>query len=208
MIRLVACLAALSAASALTPPKLKSLARRPGASNKLVDAADVVPRGGAGGFGKFTSLWRETDGIILVYFWAAPYVLAAISPFGLWREIFGKILRNVYLTNADGEKAYIRWEILWILGSLTNTYIIMSEATQPVRLRRCALTWAITFTCCVLKFAAEKQRGWLEGDEANYVFAQLVHAGVALSCYAILLVEVNNSRLQASRTQGSLGAGT
>ena len=154
-------------------------------SHKLVDAAvEVVPRGGAGGLGKFTSLWRETDGIILVYFWAAPYVLAAISPFGLWREIFGKILRNVYLTNADGEKAYIRWEILWILGSLTNTYIIMSEATQPVRLRRCALTWAITFTCCVLKFAAEKQRGWLEGGEANYVFAQLVHAGVALSCYA------------------------
>ena len=35
-----------------------------------------------------------------------------------------------------------------------------------------------------LKFAAEKQRGWLKGDEANYVFAQLVHAGVALSCYA------------------------
>ena len=136
------------------------------------------------GLGKFTSLWRETDGIILVYFWAAPYVLAAISPFGLWREIFGKILRNVYLTNADGEKAYIRWEILWILGSLTNTYIIMSEASQPARLRRCALTWAITFTCCVLKFAAEKQRGWLKGDEANYVFAQLVHAGVALSCYA------------------------
>ena len=32
MIRLVACLAAVSAASALTPPKLKSLARRgPGA---------------------------------------------------------------------------------------------------------------------------------------------------------------------------------
>ena len=106
MIRLVACLCTVSAASALTPPKLKSLAhRRPGASYKLVDAADVVPRGGGGGLGKFTSLWRETDGIILVYFWATPYVLAAISPFGLWREFFGKILRNVYLTNADGEKA-------------------------------------------------------------------------------------------------------
>ena len=185
MVRLVACLCTVSAASALTPPKLKSLARSgPGASHKLVDAALDVPRGGGGGLGKFTSLWRETDGIILVYFWAAPYVLAAISPFGLWREFFGKILRNVYLTNADGEKAYIRWEILWILGSLTNTYILMGEASQPERLRRCALTWAITFTCCVLKFAAEKQRGWLEGGEANYVFAQLVHAGVALSCYA------------------------
>ena len=175
MIRLLAVLVITSTA-ALSPPR-RGLARRAG---KQVDAALDVARGG----GKFTSLWRETDGIILVYFWAAPYVLAAISPFGLWREIFGKILRNVYLTNADGEKAYIRWEILWILGSLTNTYIIMSEASQPVRLRRCALTWAITFTCCVLKFAAEKQRGWLKGDEANYVFAQLVHAGVALSCYA------------------------
>ena len=175
MIRLLAVLVITSTA-ALSPPR-RGLARRAG---KQVDAALDVARGG----GKFSSLWRETDGIILVYFWAAPYVLAAISPFGLWREIFGKILRNVYLTNADGEKAYIRWEILWILGSLTNTYIIMSEASQPVRLRRCALTWAITFTCCVLKFAAEKQRGWLKGDEANYVFAQLVHAGVALSCYA------------------------
>ena len=175
MIRLLAVLVITSTA-ALSPPR-RGLARRAG---KQVDAALDVARGG----GKFTSLWRETDGIILVYFWAAPYVLAAISPFGPWREIFGKILRNVYLTNADGEKAYIRWEILWILGSLTNTYIIMSEASQPVRLRRCALTWAITFTCCVLKFAAEKQRGWLKGDEANYVFAQLVHAGVALSCYA------------------------
>ena len=175
MIRLLAVLVITSTA-ALSPPR-RGLARRAG---KQVDAALDVARGG----GKFTSLWRETDGIIFVYFWAAPYVLAAISPFGLWREIFGKILRNVYLTNADGEKAYIRWEILWILGSLTNTYIIMSEASQPVRLRRCALTWAITFTCCVLKFAAEKQRGWLKGDEANYVFAQLVHAGVALSCYA------------------------
>ena len=75
MIRLVACLA-VSAASALTPPKLNSLARRgPGASHKLIDAAiEVVPRGGAGSLAKFTSLWRETDGIILVYFWAAPYV--------------------------------------------------------------------------------------------------------------------------------------
>ena len=179
MIRLVACLAAASAASALSPPR-RGLARRSGISK----AAALDVRGGGGGLGKFASLWRETDGIIIVYFWSAPYVLAAISPFGLWREFFGKILRNVYLTNADGEKAYIRWEILWILGSLTNTYIIMSEASQPVRLRRCALTWAITFTCCVLKFAAEKQRGWLEGGEANYVFAQLVHAGVALSCYA------------------------
>ena len=183
MIRLVACLAAVSAASALTPPKLKSLAhRRPGASYKLVDATLDVPRGGGGGLGKFTSLWRETDGIILVYFWAAPYVLAAISPFGLWREFFGKILRNVYLTNADGEKAYIRWEILWILGSLTNTYILMGEASQPERLRRCALTWAVTFTAAALKFAAEKQRGWLE--DHGYVTAQLVHLGVALSCYA------------------------
>ena len=183
MIRLVACLAAVSAASALTPPKLKSLAhRRPGASYRLVDATLDVPRGGGGGLGKFTSLWRETDGIILVYFWAAPYVLAAISPFGLWREFFGRILRNVYLTNADGEKAYIRWEILWILGSLTNTYIVMSEASQPERLRRCALTWAVTFTAAAIKFAAEKQRGWLE--DGGYVTAQLVHLGVALSCYA------------------------
>ena len=182
MIRLVACRLAVSSASALTPQKLKSLARRPGASHKLVDAALDVPRGGAGGLGKFTSLWRETDGIIIVYFWSAPYVLAAISPFGLWRKFFGKILRNVYLTNADGEKAYIRWEILWILGSLTNTYIVMSEASQPERLRRCALTWAVTFTAAALKFAAEKQRGWLE--DGGYVTAQLVHLGVALSCYA------------------------
>ena len=183
MIRLVACLCTASAASALTPPKLKSLAHRgPGASYKLVDAAIDVPRGGGGGLGKFTSLWRETDGIIIVYFWSAPYALAAISPFGLWREFFGKILRNVYLTNADGEKAYIRWEILWILGSLTNTYILMGEASQPERLRRCALTWAVTFTAAALKFAAEKQRGWLE--DGGYVTAQLVHLGVALSCYA------------------------
>ena len=30
----------------------------------------------------------------------------------------------------------------------------------------------------------EQTGGCREGDEANYVFAQLVHAGVALSCYA------------------------
>jgi hypothetical protein len=108
--------------------------------------------------------------------------LAAISPFGLWREFFGKILRSVYVTPKKGERAYIRWEILWILGSLTNTYIVMSEASQPERLRRCALTWAITFTAAALKFAAEKQRGWLE--DGGYVTAQLVHLGVALSCYA------------------------
>ena len=173
MIRILALLAITSTA-ALSPPR-QGLARRVG---KQVDAALDVARGG----GKFTSLWRETDGIILVYFWAAPYVLAAISPFGLWREFFGKILRNVYLTNADGEKAYIRWEILWILGSLTNTYILMGEASQPERLRRCALTWAVTFTAAAIKFAAEKQRGWLE--DGGYVTAQLVHLGVALSCYA------------------------
>ena len=175
MIRLLSLLA-ITTAAALSVPR-RGLADRAG---KQVDAALDVARGG----GKFTSLWRETDGIILVYFWSAPYVLAAISPFGLWREFFGRILRNVYVTPKKGERAYIRWEILWILGSLTNTYVLMGEASQPVRLRRCALTWAITFTCCVLKFAAEKQRGWLKGDEANYVFAQLVHAGVALSCYA------------------------
>ena len=173
MIRILALLAITSTA-ALSPPR-RGLARRVG---KQVDAALDVARGG----GKFTSLWRETDGIILVYFWAGPYVLAAISPFGLWREFFGKILRNVYLTNADGEKAYIRWEILWILGSLTNTYILMGEASQPERLRRCALTWAVTFTAAAIKFAAEKQRGWLE--DHGYVTAQLVHLGVALSCYA------------------------
>jgi hypothetical protein len=178
MIRLVACLATVSAASALSPPR-RGLARRSGISEA---AALDVPRGGAGGFGKFTSLWRETDGIILVYFWSAPYVLAAISPFGLWREFFGRILRSVYVTPKKGEKAYIRWEILWILGSLTNTYILMGEASQPERLRRCALTWAVTFTAAAIKFAAEKQRGWLE--DHGYVTAQLVHLGVALSCYA------------------------
>ena len=178
MIRLVACLATVSAASALSPPR-RGLARRSGISKA---AALDVPRGGAGGFGKFTSLWRETDGIILVFFWSAPYVLAAISPFGLWREFFGKILRSVYVTPKKGERAYIRWEILWILGSLTNTYILMGEASQPERLRRCALTWAFTFTAAALKFAAEKQRGWLE--DGGYVTAQLVHLGVALSCYA------------------------
>ena len=178
MIRILALLAITFSTAALSPPR-RGLARRSGISKA---ATLNVPRGGGGGLGKFTSLWRETDGIILVYFWAAPYVLAAISPFGLWREFFGKILRNVYLTNADGEKAYIRWEILWILGSLTNTYILMGEASQPERLRRCALTWAVTFTAAALKFAAEKQRGWLE--DGGYVTAQLVHLGVALSCYA------------------------
>ena len=58
----------------------------------------------------------------------------------------------------------------------------LGEASQPERLRRCALTWAVTFTAAALKFAAEKQRGWLE--DHGYVTAQLVHLGVALSCYA------------------------
>ena len=83
-------------------------------------------------------------------------------------------------TQASNE--LLRWEILWILGSLTNTYVLMGEASQPERLRRCALTWAVTFTAAAIKFAAEKQRGWLE--DGGYVTAQLVHLGVALSCYA------------------------
>ena len=172
-------LLAITSTTALTRPKRQaSLARRAGGSGRLVDTALDVPHGGAGGLGKFATLWRETDGIILVYFWSAPYVLAAISPFGVWRNFFGSILRNVYLTDAKGERGYIRWEILWIMGSLANTYVLMSEAAQPVRLRRGALIWAITFTLAFLKFAAEKQKGWL--SDGGYVSAQVVHAVVAL----------------------------
>ena len=169
MTRLIACLATLASTTALTRPKRQvSLVRRSGGSGRLVDTALDVPRGGAGGLGKFATLWRETDRIILVYFWSAPYVLAAISPFGVWRRFFGSIIRNVYLTDAKGERGYIRWEILWIIGSLANTYVLMSKAAQPVRLRRGALIWAITFTLAFLKFAAEKPAGFPAGSPAGF----------------------------------------
>ena len=114
MTRLIACLATLASTTALTRPKRQvSLVRRSGGSGRLVDTALDVPRGGAGGLGKFATLWRETDRIILVYFWSAPYVLAAISPFGVWRRFisFGATLcRGIYcrINNRAGDLLQVR----------------------------------------------------------------------------------------------------
>ena len=137
-------------------------------------------------FHEFRKLFRATDGLIMVFLWSFPYVLAAI-PWHMINEAFPPInewvqkhfFETVYLKE-DAELAYIRWEILFIMGSLANTLVLMLTVDQNVRIRRCAAVWGTTFTLAFVKFYLEHKRGWIEG---NYALAQFVHFLVALSCW-------------------------
>jgi len=127
---------------------------------------------------KFRKIFKASDGLVVVFLWSVPYLLGAI-PGPIGRFVQKKFFETVYLKD-DAELAYIRWEILWILGSLANTLVLMITLDQNVRVRRCAAVWGTTFTLAFLKFYVENERGWITG---NYRFAQLIHASVALSCW-------------------------
>mmetsp|Transcript_2973 Transcript_2973/g.9085 ORF Transcript_2973/g.9085 Transcript_2973/m.9085 type:complete len:193 (+) Transcript_2973:118-696(+) len=174
-----ALLALVGAATALTPPRARTAAA---SRSGRISAASPQSRGlrvrGGGGVGKFVDLVQRTDGLIGVFFWCAPYVLAVVPVIGTYVQ---QIFDHMYIK--EGELAYIRWEIIWILGSLANTIIIMGGGSPDAQLRSCAIVWAVTFTICVLKFAAEKSRGWIDMEHGKYVFAQLVHCAVAATLW-------------------------
>ena len=128
------------------------------------------------------ALKNNQPGLIAIFVWSLPYVIGAI-PGAIGKSAI--LLRSVLRLGgrdgyqACGKTAYIRWEILFILGSLANTAVFMLTLDQSahLRLRLCSAVWALTFTFAIIKFYEENQRGWIVPQK--YKSGQLVHGLVA-----------------------------
>ena len=81
---------------------------------------------------------------------------------------------------------YTRFEILFILSSLVNTYVILFAPDQSARLLRSTAVWATLMTLIIIKFYFENQRGWIS-DKA-YAPAQFFHAIFAASLWYGVLI--------------------
>ena len=117
------------------------------------------------------ALKNNQPGPIAIFVWSLPYVIGAIPghrevcPAILLRSVLRLGGRDGY--QACGKTAYIRWEILFILGSLANTTVFMLTLDQSahLRLRLCSAVWALTFTFAIIKFYEENKRGWIVKDK-------------------------------------------
>ena len=129
------------------------------------------------------ALKNNQPGLIAIFVWSLPYVIGAIP--GVIGKFAQQFFFAAYYVSEDkmdikhGKTAYIRWEILFILGSLANTavFVLTLEQSAHLRLRLCSAVWALTFTFAIIKFYEENKRGWIVKDK--YAFGQLVHALVA-----------------------------
>ena len=83
----------------------KALALRGG----VAAATKVEPTSAMQQFLEFRKLFRATDGLIVVFFWSLPYLLAAI-PGPIGEFVQKQFFETVYLKE-DAELAYIRWEV-------------------------------------------------------------------------------------------------
>ena len=82
----------------------KALALRGGVAATKVEPTSAIQQ-----FQEFRKLFRATDGLIVVFFWSLPYLLAAI-PGPIGRFVQKQFFETVYLKE-DAESAYIRWEV-------------------------------------------------------------------------------------------------
>ena len=164
----------------------------------------------AGSTGLFKDCFKASDGLLIVFLWGALYALGAMpDPIGKWMQenVFSKIYISDgkrmsrrartpdWLVTLDSltmpatltvralpwTVAYIRWEILFILGSLANTAVLMLTLDHSARVRRCAAVWGTTFILAITKFYFEHKEGWI--DDGPYIGAQIFHILVALSCW-------------------------
>jgi hypothetical protein len=89
-------------------------------------------------FLEFRKLFRATDGLIMVFLWSFPYVLAAI-PWHVINVVFDKsfppinewvqkyFFETVYLKE-DAELAYIRWEVRG--GAITEYHTLYTSISH------------------------------------------------------------------------------
>eukprot|EP00964_Phaeocystis_antarctica_P101830 scaffold67300_cov67-Phaeocystis_antarctica.AAC.2 len=189
---LIAVLCASCTAITLVPERPKPQLQR---ANKLLalrggGAGSVpAPAVGANPIVQFfvqlvsVALKNNQPGLIAIFVWSLPYVIGAIP--GAIGKFAQQFFFAAYYVSEDkmdikhGKTAYIRWEILFILGSLANTAVFMLTLDQSahLRLRLCSAVWALTFTFAIIKFYEENQRGWIVPQK--YKSGQLVHVLVA-----------------------------
>ena len=87
---------------------------------------------------------NNQPGLIAIFVWSLPYVIGAIP--GVIGKFAQQFFFAAYYVSEDkmdikhGKTAYIRWEILFILGSLANTAVFMLtlDKSAHLRLRLCA----------------------------------------------------------------------
>ena len=123
----------------------------------------------------------------MAFLWGSLYLIGALGWLNLLGPL-GKTVQNLFesIYREQGELGYIRFEILFILSSLVNTYVILFAPDQSARLLRSTAVWATLMTLIIIKFYFENQRGWIS-DKA-YAPAQFFHAIFAASLWYGVLI--------------------
>ena len=140
--------------------------------------------------GLFVDCFKASDGLIMAFLWGSLYLVGALGWLNLLPGSLGKTVQNlfesIYRNPEQGELGYIRFEILFILSSLVNTYVILFAPDQSARLLRSTAVCATLMTLIIIKFYFENQRGWIS-DKA-YAPAQFFHAIFAASLWYGVLI--------------------
>jgi len=138
----------------------------------------------------FVDCFKASDGLIMVFLWGSLYLIGALGWLNLLPEPLGGKVQNlfesIYGNTKQGELGYIRFEILFILSSLVNTYVILFAPDQSARLLRSTAVWATLMTLIIIKFYFENQRGWIA--DHHYAPAQIFHAIFAASLWYGVLI--------------------
>ena len=131
----------------------------------------------------FAHCFEASDGLLMVFFWGMLYVIGTLNILpGKYGKKIQHFFEQIYKPKY-GELGYIRFEILWILGSLANTAVLWANLGNSAKaLLYTAVVWATTLTLVVIKFYFE-HKAKLIADETTYKVAQALHAFFALTVW-------------------------
>ena len=129
----------------------------------------------------FGDCMKASDGLLAVFLWSTLYIIGSLNILPgkvgtYWQNVFKSIYKK------EGELAYIRFEILWILGAVANTAVLLFIPKRSVQVKVFAAVWAITFTLVVIKFQLEHHAGLIGLTPKEFAGVQAAHMVFALGC--------------------------
>ena len=139
------------------------------------------PTSSCGSLGLFGDCMRASDGLLGVFLWSSLYIAGSLN---ILPGKVGKYFQHLFLSiyKKEGELAYIRFEILWILSAVANTAVLLFTLDHSELVKRCSTIWAITFTLVVIKFQLEYKEGLIGLKPKEFVGVQAFHIVFALGC--------------------------
>ena len=116
-----------------------------------------------------------------MFLWSSLYIIGSLN---ILPGKVGKYFQNIFLSiyKKEGELAYIRFEILWILSAVASTAVLLFTLDHSELVKRCSTIWFITFTLVVIKFQLEYKEGLIGLKPKEFVGVQAFHIVFALGC--------------------------